>query len=820
MHPALLPPLSLLTFLLTFSPLAAVITAAAPRAKQDLPAGPTPIDIRIGGAGGVYFLAEPGPLVVDVEKRDRNRRGTRSELRAILVGPDRRVLQEATIPDDGLPADGKTGPPQRVRLSTRVDRKGVFGLNVTVSQDRYGENFLWGFHTNCPRYVIETSRGHRDERHQEPIVLSNPGRPGNVCFVPRQGAFGMELTNLSKGGGPITVYDGQGTSIETLQADAGGRASCTFPAAIHRQAIPWRLSLPSQQAIVNIDGVTRWERKDLYPDLSLWTPDPKSYFPLPPYRWILTPYRKTVYGRPGDPGEAVFLVHNNSDQRKTVQLGIEFARDPWPARLSAAKVVLEGKGAQEVRIGYTVPAEGQTWLCHLRATPAEDPDFSTYSTLIVKAGTAPAARPFQAPLVLTPYRHENEQFGYLPDYPTESQVYFSPKNRPFVTTSAGLQTWRDRRWTAAELRAAVGLQSGAAGRQFTATSTKVAFDRDGDVYLLAAAGRQDALLHSTDGGKTFSAYPIPRREQRHDAMDIEQFSGHNVPEGPPPILRYTQTAADPRSIWRRINDLELWAPKKSAGRLTIGEPILISKLCIGLASHSGIPSSVVSRGTKVHVVWAEATEPGVKVPGVPTYVVTYDRATGALGKPVLVAYGAPANDVHNSPSITIDSQGYLHVLAGTHGQPFPYARSLQPNTAHAGWTDPVFVGDKLSQTYIGLVCGPDDTLHLVYRLWRTGEQPFPTSHYAALAYQHKPAGKPWEAPGVLIVPPLSKYSVYYHRLTLDHRGRLFLSYDYWSTYWFYRMDHRGGRRALMMSADGGNTWKLAESRDLVGESVQ
>ena len=29
----------------------------------------------IGGTGGVYFLAEPGELTVEIEKRDRNRRG-------------------------------------------------------------------------------------------------------------------------------------------------------------------------------------------------------------------------------------------------------------------------------------------------------------------------------------------------------------------------------------------------------------------------------------------------------------------------------------------------------------------------------------------------------------------------------------------------------------------------------------------------------------------------------------------------------------------------------------------------------------------------
>jgi len=56
--------------------------------------------------------------------------------------------------------------------------------------------------------------------------------------------------------------------------------------------------------------------------------------------------------------------------------------------------------------------------------------------------------------------------------------------------------------------------------------------------------------------------------------------------------------------------------------------------------------------------------------------------------------------------------------------------------------------------------------------------------------------------------------VFYHRLTLDRRGRLFVSYDTWSTYWFYRNDHLGRRRTTMFSPDGGGIWRLATSADL------
>ncbi len=768
-----------------------------------------PLEMAIGGAGGVYFLAEPGNLTVDVEKCDRNR-SRRTELRAVLVGPDRKVLQDVTIPADPPPRGKKFGPPHNARLSTNVQRKGVYALNVTISRDRYGEAIAWGFRTNCPHYLIETSRGHRDARHEEPIVLLQPNRPGDVAFLPRQGAFGMEITNLpADTKGPV-VYDDQGKLAATLRVDANGRAAHEFSADRSRGASPWRLHLPAQQATVQIDGVTRWESDDLYPNLSYWTPDASSYFPFPAYRWLVTPYSRLVYGRPEEQAETAFRVQNNSGQKKTIRLAIEFPERPWPAKLSAQSLTLGPKQGSDVLVRYTMPAEGGERVCHVRATPQEDPEFSTYSTLTVRAGTAPATRPLNVPLVLKPYQHENEQFGYLPNYPVESQPYFDLQNRPWVITSRGIETLRDGKWTATALAGAVKSSAARPGRKVPGlASSKVAFDRDGDAYLLAATGGRPTLLHSADGGKTFSACEIPCKDGRRPALDFEDFTGHNTPDGPPPILAYTLTASDPQRIWRRIHDLELYLPKKADGRISIGNPVRLTGLCIGLASHSGIPSGVVSRGTKVHVVWAEATDPETKAPGVPTYVATYDRATNQLGKPALIGYGPPANDIHNSPSITMDSQGYLHVVVGTHGRPFLYARSLKPNDAQAGWTQPMPTGDALSQTYVGLVCGADDSLYLAFRLWQNGKPPFPASSYATLAYQRKRPGQPWEPPRVLIVPPFSEYSVFYHRLTVDRGGRLFLSYDYWSTYWFYRTDHRGSRRALLMSPDAGTTWRLA-----------
>ena len=780
------------------SPLAAPATANASVANAD-----PDIGLLIGGVGGVYFLAEPGELVVEVEKRDRNRRDVRTELRAILLGPDRRVLQEATIPDDGRARGGGLGPAQRCRLSVRVERKGVYALNITVSQDRYGQEAVWGFRTNCPKYLIETARGHKDERHQEPIVLENPGRAGSVCFLPRRDAFGLELLDLPKNAAAPQVFDARGALIASLPVDANGLAAHRFDADVPRDAVPWQLRLTPAQATVNIDGVTRWVSGDLQADMACWTPDPRSWFPFLENRWLLTPYSRMIYGQPGEEKTIVLQVRNDATRERTIRLGLEFPGAAWPVRCTADEVKLGAMSDRTVSITCTVPGAGQTRVCHVRATPLENTGFSTYATLTVQAGDAPATRPLAMPIVLKPYQHENEQFGYLPDYPVENQVYFDLRNRPFIRTTNGVATWRDGQWTTSPI-----------GSRFGLASTKVAFDRANDLYVLATTGGTAALLHSHDGGRTFTTCVIPGRGNLPQAYDFEEFTGQNISDGPPPILRYTRTVKDEKLFWRALHDLELFLPKKVNGRLELGEPVLISRQCIGLASHSGIPASVVSRGSKVHVTWGEATDPKTKVAGVPGFVVTYDRATGRLGKPALVGHGAPANDIHNSPSITMDSQGYLHVLVGTHGRPFPYARSLHPDDAGAGWTEAAPASENSGQTYIGLVCGPDDTLHSAFRLWRSGVAPFHASSFGNLAYQRKRPGQPWEPPRVLIVAPFSEYSVFYHRLTIDRQGRLFLSYDYWSTFWFYRNDHFGRRRALLMSPDGGDTWQLAGTKDL------
>lgn len=754
----------------------------------------------LGGLGGLFLLAEPGPLSVTILKRDRHDGDRDTALRAILLGPDRRPLDEIEISGDGS-----------ALLQTTVEHTGVYAVQVTAAYDRYGEAVWWGFRTNCPRFLIETSRGHRDARHVEPIVVGPPldGQEEgafDICFLPTDDELEIKVSGLPQGDAPIllTAQDDTLTRIEAVD----GAATHVVPADSERNEAPWTLRLPSTADEVLIDGLTQWDRGHRWDNLSLWTTVPERFFPLHDLRWALTPYRHAFNAPAGATRTIELRLHNNGAHPDTLELTV----DPTGLmlELSISRVALQPGESSVVTATASLPPDAtddSTLSARVILSSERHADVVTWSTIEARVRTEAEALPaLDLPLVYRPYEQENAQFGYTPDYPLDNQPYFDAGNRPLILGRTALHRMTgDGDWE--QITTA----------PFRTTGSKVAFGANGEICLLANSQEGPAYLLSEDGGASFLSHTLPTAAAPTQT-DIEQFAGHNQPAGPAPFIVATrrQDDKDEGNFWRRVNDLALYLPSVDDGELHIGDPIPVSNQAIGISSHSGIPSALASVGDSVHVIWGEATDPDVDVPGVPAYVTTYDRTEDRwLGEPALVGYGPPANDVHNTPSIVIDSQGFLHTLTGTHGSPFAYARSLEPHTAHAGFTEPVLVEQDLRSTYVGLVCGPDDTLHLVFRAWRSDGVYHPHSHYAVLGYKRKPVDGPWEPTQLLAVAPFSEYSIWYHRLTIDRRGNLFVSFDYWSTFWFYRTDHVGNRRKTITSADGGDSWRLVRSHDLL-----
>lgn len=801
-------------------------------------------------------MLEAGPVEIHIHKRDVNpSRNSRAELQAMFLSPDRELLDSVTIPASPVGKTGEKGPLQTVVLRRQIKYPGIYLLYLQAPGNRHGDKIEWSIDTNAASWVIETARGHRDDRHREPIIMNSPKRSVDIHFLPRNGDFTIEVENLPPHSGPLQLYNATGKSVSEIPVAPQQRTAIrnylrfprsdqpsasalfTVPAVKDRGDAPWHLHLPSARFLLEIDGLTRWNNGDSHINQTVWSPVASSWFPFLDNRWLITPYQRTVHQQPGQKGTQAFTLYNNSSKTRTFDLALEFPDSHWDVVLPTQSLTLEPKKKKEVLLQFTAPLQDQEYVVHLRVTPREKSRVTTYAALRVRGTTVPPSNnPLDLPLSLRPYNHENRQYGYLPKDDVENQAYFDLKNNRFVLDGRWLHRAIGSTWETTDLQTAVVKTEPASElKTWKGIGTKIAFDTANQVYLLANSGKTVALLRSDDHGQTFTAHIIPAGENVAHSWDIEQFSGHNTSDQPPAVVRITRNSgkdADPRTAkrvtnlhWRSTNDLELIVSEKNpSGKITFLPPVKLSSSALGSSMHSGIPSTIISRGSKTHVVWGEATDPAASikdVPGVPTYIATYDRKTKTVGKPVFMNFGPPANDGHNTPSITMDSRGFLHVIVGTHGRPFIYLRSLKPNDAYSGWTEAIRTSqDDLAQTYVGLVCDDQDTLHLVFRLWITEGKPGDRTFRATLAHQRKPVNGDWEKPQLLIDAPFPDYSVFYHRLTIDRHGVLFLSYDYWSTFWLYRNDTRGpvsagsGRpgigwgRSVIMSPDHGTTWQL------------
>jgi hypothetical protein len=142
-------------------------------------------------------------------------------------------------------------------------------------------------------------------------------------------------------------------------------------------------------------------------------------------------------------------------------------------------------------------------------------------------------------------------------------------------------------------------------------------------------------------------------------------------------------------------------------------PFVLSNEGSGRATGYGEASKIITAAGKTHVAWLDATAETFRV-----RVRTLDLATNRWSPTVDIG---PAHDNHGGPALTIDSQGYLHIVYFPHHRPFHYRRSLRPHDASA-WSPEIIFGESLS--YPVLLCAPDDTLIMTCRRYYEGnDQP-------------------------------------------------------------------------------------------------
>lgn len=473
------------------------------------------------------------------------------------------------------------------------------------------------------------------------------------------------------------------------------------------------------------------------------------------------------------------------------------------------------------------------WACSL---------FVALSLVGVGAVSLPAGPAVSLPLVLQPDRELADLFGYEPEY-RPNVTTFDSKGRPYIRSrgrnidqTSFIHTLRDGKWIEIPFLPALRESWPDFRRTIAAggtTDARVIFDREDRFYTVVRIQLKDrrsktVMLVSSDYGETIQAVELPP-----GSVPAEHVSGHNQLTGPPFLMIAERLEADLSERWARLNRLTVAQPRWEEGRIVMPEPVEVSRKLVSLGQHSGGSSFAVTREGKTHFVWAEITEDESET-GTPTFIATYDQETEEISTPLLLLHAPPLNNSHNMPGICLDSEGVLHVVSGSHyGESFRYTRSLEPNDLASGWTEPGAVwatgwtavsgNEAGGQTYVALVCAPDDTLHLVFRHWQMKSEKYPHltegegKYFGALAYQRKPKDGAWSEPKTLIIPERDIYAIYYQKLSVNQVGQLFLSASYMDRVLLKRSEtDRFLRRMILTSPDGGKTWRFAETADFAG----
>jgi len=388
---------------------------------------------------------------------------------------------------------------------------------------------------------------------------------------------------------------------------------------------------------------------------------------------------------------------------------------------------------------------------------------------------------------------------------------------------------------------------GTVGQGVWAGETRVVCDRAGDLYTVVTAKRRTLLLHLRPGAAKWAAYELAHLSR----PTLEAADTYGEQTRPPVIVA-------------QYGGLFIDVRKGPEGTLEVSQPIRFApKPAFLNPGHSGAGPSAARVGTRTYLVYglaeAQKDKDGKTIPGTPQYVVTYDHERRTVSEPILLGFGrncyTPKPDGHNGPAIVADSQGILHVVLGAHQDHLWYVHSkVQNPSSPDDWTEPEALGLKrrydCGLTYTALVIDSKDTLHLVTRNLSRGldangnvlppgqknmKSMMRTLDYFRAARQNDGTWK-WEERGPLVVPLWHPgYSIFYHRLTLDQTGRLFLSYYYYAMQLSdeakaaYRAkwpeEVKDGQKVkpaahdpvILVSEDGGDTWRIAVTDDFTSK---
>lgn len=162
------------------------------------------------------------------------------------------------------------------------------------------------------------------------------------------------------------------------------------------------------------------------------------------------------------------------------------------------------------------------------------------------------------------------------------------------------------------------------------------------------------------------------------------------------------------------------------------------------------------------------------------------------------AFGTTPEDAHNTISLVVDGQGYLHLAWGHHNSPLNYSRSLEPGGLAMGERRSMVGDAEKSVTYPQFFRRANGNLLFLYRDGGSGNGRLLLNHYDA------ERGK-WSRRQDNLIDGEQERSAYWD-MTIDDRGHLHLAWN-----WRETPDVASNHDLLYArSEDGGRTWQRAE----------
>ncbi len=224
------------------------------------------------------------------------------------------------------------------------------------------------------------------------------------------------------------------------------------------------------------------------------------------------------------------------------------------------------------------------------------------------------------------------------------------------------------------------------------------------------------------------------------------------------------------------------------------QPFLLSQQGCGRATGYAEANKIVTVGDQTHVAWLDSPPDGFRV-----RIRSLDHSAGHWSPTYTIG---EAQDNHGGPALTVDSEGFLHIVYYPHHKAMRYRKSKRPGDA-SQWEGEVEFGERL--TYPTLVCGKDNTLYFTARR-SFADRDLP---WQVELWKCPPRGS-WRREGAILASRYPGYSHFQESLAWgpDHRTLHLCCRFHEQT------DDKGYGRlqtvAYLVSTDAGQTWQHSD----------